>query len=175
MTAPLPRLHTPAEAARRLGCNERRLRKLARDLGACSVLGRAMMLTPYDIIVILKACTPNFTAADVAAWLDEDIIELAREHDAQGGKDPTGLVYFLLRSNEVKIGYTTDLDGRIKTFRTATTDPFDVLMTVAGTPALELHFHERFSHLRIEREWFRYHGELEEFIARRYFWERVRR
>lgn len=173
MSATLPKFYSPSEAADYLGCSERRLRKLARDLGACFEMGRSMALAPHHIVVILKACRPGFTAADVTAWLNDDLLELAQEHDAQGGEAPTGLVYFVLRGDEVKIGYTTDLNGRIQTFRTATTDPFEVLMTVPGTPALELHFHERFAERRIVREWFHYHGEVEEFIARRKFWERT--
>ena len=45
----------PAELAADLGCSERSLRAMARRLGACHVLGKAMWFTPEDVAAIHKA------------------------------------------------------------------------------------------------------------------------
>ena len=49
---------TPSEAAARLGVSERALRTVAREIGACSIIGRAMILTERDIAAILEATRP---------------------------------------------------------------------------------------------------------------------
>src|SRR5260221_1801770 len=52
---PLPEVTIPAELAERLGWSERRLRDLARRLGACRVLGNRMILLPEDVRTIMEA------------------------------------------------------------------------------------------------------------------------
>ncbi|MDF2809878.1 MAG: hypothetical protein K0S56_909 [Microvirga sp.] len=52
------RLRTPAEVAVELHCSERHLRKLARDLRACSVVGKVMLLSDADVQTILDASRP---------------------------------------------------------------------------------------------------------------------
>lgn len=52
------RLRTPAEVAIELHCSERHLRKLARDLRACSVVGKVMLLSDADVQTILDASCP---------------------------------------------------------------------------------------------------------------------
>ena len=54
-----PRFHTPAELAEAIGCSERTLRKLARNLGACHVIGKTMILTDDDVKVMLEATRPG--------------------------------------------------------------------------------------------------------------------
>jgi hypothetical protein len=46
---------TAAEVARKLQVNERTLRKLARELGACSEIGKALLFTPADVARIMEA------------------------------------------------------------------------------------------------------------------------
>ena len=55
----------PEELAERWGCSPRRLRKVARDLGACRVLGKAMWLTADDVQVLQEAlkCPSRSTGA----------------------------------------------------------------------------------------------------------------
>ena len=50
-----PEVISPAELAKRLGWSERRIRVLARELGACRILGNRMALTKEDVDAILEA------------------------------------------------------------------------------------------------------------------------
>jgi hypothetical protein len=54
----LPEVTTPADLAKRCGWSERRVRDLARRLGACRILGRRMVLTKKDVDAILEATRP---------------------------------------------------------------------------------------------------------------------
>lgn len=66
MTAPspetlereLPRTTTPEALAEHMGWSPRRVRKFARDLGACRIMGNRMSLTDDDVKTILEASKP---------------------------------------------------------------------------------------------------------------------
>jgi hypothetical protein len=62
----LPELYTAAAVAKHIGCNERRLRKIARELGACREIGKTMVLTDDDIRAILEATRCPSNSSDVA-------------------------------------------------------------------------------------------------------------
>ena len=49
---------TPEELAKETGWSARHVRKLARELGACRILGNRMTLTPDDVQAILEARRP---------------------------------------------------------------------------------------------------------------------
>lgn len=49
---------TPAALATEWGVSERRIRSMARRLGACRVFGKTMVLLPEDVAVILEAARP---------------------------------------------------------------------------------------------------------------------
>jgi hypothetical protein len=53
-----PEVISPAELAKRLGWSERRIRVLARELGACRILGNRMALTKEGVDAILEATRP---------------------------------------------------------------------------------------------------------------------
>src|SRR6516165_1933234 len=62
----LPESITPAEFARRYGWSERRVRREARKLGACRILGNRMVLLLEDTRTILEATkcpSPSIGAA----------------------------------------------------------------------------------------------------------------
>jgi hypothetical protein len=66
LTGGLPELYTAAIVAAHIGCNERRLRKIARSLGACREIGKTMVFTDDDVRAILEAtrlCPSNSTDA----------------------------------------------------------------------------------------------------------------
>lgn len=49
---------TPAELANRLGVSERRIRAMARQLGACHLFGNKMLLMQEDVDAIIEASKP---------------------------------------------------------------------------------------------------------------------
>lgn len=59
--------------------SERKLRELARRIGACRIIGKAMFLTPRDIEAILEAAKPPAKASrrhPVSTWTEEDTEKL---------------------------------------------------------------------------------------------------
>ncbi len=53
-----PELMTPDELAEQAGWSPRHVRKLARELGACRIMGNRMTLTPEDVATILEHSKP---------------------------------------------------------------------------------------------------------------------
>lgn len=69
------------------------------------------------------------------------------------------VVYFLRFSDRVKIGFSTNLAGRLRAI------PHDeVLATIPGGAREERALHERFADLRVTGEWFLYEDPLRSFI-----------
>ncbi len=76
-----------------------------------------------------------------------------------------GYIYFYLRDtdNAVKIGWTSDIFRRNKEIRKESSCQDAQLVLLASFPGDkpdELRMHAKFEHLKIEREWFRYEGDL---------------
>jgi hypothetical protein len=74
------------------------------------------------------------------------------------------LVYFIRNGSRLKIGWTTNLSGRLSSLALPQTA---VLATIDGGPEREEAMHGRFAQARVGRtEWFELTPELEAFIAR---------
>lgn len=54
----LPETTTPEALAEHMGWSERRVRDLARRLGACRILGNRMVLLGEDVAAIMEAAKP---------------------------------------------------------------------------------------------------------------------
>lgn len=80
--------------------------------------------------------------------------------------EPKGLVYFLRAGGkgDVKIGFTTDVKGRIGSMKTGHPGELAVLATIGGTHADEQDLHRRFANYRRKGEWFSYTGVVRKFI-----------
>ncbi|PDT47428.1 hypothetical protein CO661_11830 [Sinorhizobium fredii] len=55
----LPAGRTPEEVAHHFGISPRRVRQMARELGACRIFGNRMFLLPTDVEAILEASRPK--------------------------------------------------------------------------------------------------------------------
>lgn len=83
---------------------------------------------------------------------------------------PTNIVYFVLCpvTNRVKIGTTThDPDSRLETLKTgaSTGDKYQMLITMVDfEDGAEKNIHRIFDKYRVYREWFRYEGDLKQFL-----------
>ena len=65
-----PETTTAAELASDLGIPERRLRSMARRIGACRIFGKTMIFTPDDVKAILehaRPCPLNSSSAPAAS------------------------------------------------------------------------------------------------------------
>lgn len=70
-----------------------------------------------------------------------------------------GTVYFVRYQDRIKIGFTTNLDQRVKEI------PCDeVLATIPGSYRVEARLHCQFTHLHLNGEWFSMGDDLMEYI-----------
>jgi hypothetical protein len=77
------------------------------------------------------------------------IREVVKQH--QNG-DP--FVYLIEAASRYKIGYSTNIDRRIKTFNTANCVPCRIIAVAPGSKQLEKSLHQEFKRFRVNREWF---------------------
>ncbi len=54
----LPEHTKPADLAKHLGVSERELRRFAREIGSCRVIGKEMILLTEDVDLIMEAARP---------------------------------------------------------------------------------------------------------------------
>lgn len=75
-------------------------------------------------------------------------------------------IYFIqnMTNKAIKIGYSDNVKGRMRSLRTASPDQLKLLGTIDGDKVDEHRLHLRFTRDRINREWFRPSGELTSFI-----------
>lgn len=74
-----------------------------------------------------------------------------------------GHVYFLLSDSVVKIGWTSDLDERMRAYSPGAR----ILAVMPGTKADESRLHKKFGHLKTNRrEWFAYSPQVMEEVER---------
>lgn len=77
--------------------------------------------------------------------------------------DTEGQVYFLQSDNAVKIGWTSDLEQRMKSYSPGA----KILAVMPGTRKDETRLHRKFAHLRTNRrEWFAYSPQVMEEVGR---------
>lgn len=80
----------------------------------------------------------------------------------------SGTVVYLISTDNpefVKIGFTTCLERRLKSLRTASHVEPTIHLTIEGTRSLERELHTRFEAARYSREWFRLTDDIKTFIA----------
>lgn len=66
-----------------------------------------------------------------------------------------GTIYFIgPREGIVKIGFTTDLEERMRRLQCGSPVALEVIATVAGDTRLEREYHRRFADARQHGEWF---------------------
>lgn len=85
-----------------------------------------------------------------------------------GAEQSSGPVVYVISAGDpdfVKIGFTTCLEQRLKSLRTATHVEPIVHAVISGSRPLERELHRRFASARHSREWFRLTKEIEAFIA----------
>src|SRR5262249_40839827 len=75
------------------------------------------------------------------------------------------VVYLARIGKHIKIGFTTNLNKRLKAFRGASAEQIDVVLTIAGGRDLERRLHRRFAQGGVINEFFRDEPVLWEFIS----------
>lgn len=145
------------DVAKKFGMKEKALRRLARDLGACRVLGRRMVLLAQDVAAIHDYLHPE----EARAALLEATISAAINHPT-----PTtmGNIYFISYKDRVKIGFATDVAERFANIQAMSPVPLTLLASYKGTWREEQALHVHFAPTRIHGEWFIMTQELEDYI-----------
>jgi len=82
-----------------------------------------------------------------------------RASGVQVPEEPIGLVYFIKFSERIKIGFSTNVENRMKNL------PHDeILALIPGTVSDEQALHKKFDAIRITGEWFANDPRLTDFI-----------
>lgn len=92
-----------------------------------------------------------------------DIQEMQRRRDLELKAIPS-VVYFIQSGEYLKIGISTNVTRRLAQLRQRMPHPAIVLHTTPGGTREERALHRRFRALHHTGEWFRYEGELVEFV-----------
>lgn len=103
----------------------------------------------------------RYVLSDLDDWIDS----------LGGRKNPkpsarASIVYFVGYASFVKIGWTRNFASRFRYLQSGCPEPLRVYLTCAGSRQDEREFHEKFAHLRLEGEWFRFADELSDFLSR---------
>ncbi|MDP3940647.1 MAG: GIY-YIG nuclease family protein [Deltaproteobacteria bacterium] len=138
------RPYTPASLADEWGCSERTLRKRARELGACCILGKTMLIFDEHVDILRP---------------------LMKSHKLARARPRKNVVYFLRCGDFIKIGWSKEFGRRIKALSTSSPYDIELITTIDGSPKLERELHKRFSSHHHRNEWFRLEGELAYYIA----------
>jgi hypothetical protein len=99
--------------------------------------------------------------------LRRQCLRLIRDIYANEVNSARSLVYFISIDNQefVKIGFTSCLEKRLKSLRTASHAEPTIHLTLGGTRSMERELHKRFEAARYNREWFRMTNDIKAFIA----------
>jgi len=90
----------------------------------------------------------------------------AAGYPAYNHPPPTSLVYFVRSgaNGPIKIGVTLNLKRRLEMLQAGNHRALRCLLTIDGDGTAERAMHSRFEAQHIRGEWFRYDGELRDFI-----------
>lgn len=142
----LPETTTPSALAECLGWSERRVRDLARRLGACRILGNRMVLLEQDVEAIR------------AAVLNGKSRLSTRGESA---------VYFIAVRGFIKIGWSENWRLRLSNIQTSNPDRVEVLLVIGRPKIFEKTMHGIFAEHRANGEWFRDCPEIRNYIVAR--------
>lgn len=161
MTAPA---HTTPEAfAEVYGWSPRRVRKLARELGACRVIGNRMILTREDVIAILASQGAEASLLTSNLFPPQPPDEAPPVPSIHGPKQ--GYIYVIDCAGHIKIGYSTTPQMRLNNLRSSSPFEITVLRIFEGTLEEEQALLGKFAAHRLRGEWFKQEGALAEWIA----------
>jgi hypothetical protein len=157
----LPEFTTPEELAKHLGWSEKRVRSLARRIGACRVLGNRMALLNEDVTRIKAAIgTEALKKAQMRLHLERP-----------------SFVYFVAVRDFIKIGWSENWRSRLANMQTSNPDPIKVLLILARPKSFESEMHELFAAHATRGEWFKDNPDIRAYIKghKDECWYRARR
>lgn len=103
-------------------------------------------------ILRIRGKRGNFTARKAKQKLLEQVSAINLIKQLQIDNSP--FVYLIRAGCRYKIGYSTNIETRIRTFNTANSVPCQIIAIAPGDSRLEKQLHKDFSKYRIHGEWF---------------------
>lgn len=111
------------------------------------------------------------SAATVDNWVRQGILPPPRKRGgklmwkwAEVDRYLRGQIYFVDGGDLIKIGFTTNMDRRMKALQAHSPCRLRIILVVQGSRIREAALHEKFAHLRMHGEWFKADLELHNFI-----------
>jgi hypothetical protein len=110
--------------------------------------------------------TPVISPAHLP-WLAPRVLEGVRAQVSVHRQKRQKVVYFVQTAGGglIKIGFTTNLEARVRDLQTSSPVALCVLATLSGGESLEAELHERFASYRKHGEWFEPAPELLSFVS----------
>lgn len=144
----LPETTTPEALASSLGVSERRVRTLARRLGACRIFGNRMLLLGEDVAAIKSAIgTEGLKKAQIKKHIERP-----------------SFVYFISVRDFIKIGWSENWKSRVANMQTSNPEPIKVLLVLSRPKSFEAEMHKQFASASSRGEWFKDGSEIRAFI-----------
>lgn len=107
------------------------------------------------------AVVPEMLAAAASGTAQQPAFGEAVQPVFSGPHEP--VVYFIVNGDRVKIGYSTNLGGRLSSLAQPKEN---AALTLAGGRELEAALHDRFKDARVgQSEWFKYTRDIKQFVA----------
>jgi len=78
------------------------------------------------------------------------------------------MIYFIRQNEEVKIGYTQNIETRLADLQVASPFELSVMLLIEGDLELESELHRTFEDYRIRGEWYWLNDDMKKFIASQY-------
>lgn len=121
----------------------------------------AIVLYQADKHLFVKAQYWDLTSFD--RQIEHALAEERREAERAKKRAQQGTIYAVLNGHTVKIGWTSNLDRRMREYPPAST----LLVSYPGTRKDEAALHRKFAHLTTHgREWFPYAPQVVEWVER---------
>ena len=81
--------------------------------------------------------------------------------------DEEGCTYFICEEDfeKIKIGFATDIHGRLATLQTGNPKELILVDTIYGPKEIERMLHRAFKKYRVSREWFSFSDQIDDFIS----------
>ncbi len=122
-------------------------------------------------IQVLTAAFPEdlklrkkLTPSQRRTWIDKATLAACGRSDEIAAKEPT--IYFISADDDlIKIGYTTNINARMRSLRTAHPKELRILLVIPGSRDDEQELHRRFDAFRVGREWFKHCEPIRDYIA----------
>jgi hypothetical protein len=76
-----------------------------------------------------------------------------------------GYVYFIRQQDKIKIGYSKNVDARLRQLQTSSPVKLELVGYIEGDQETEKQLHELFDDYRLSGEWFSYSEEIQDHIS----------